>query len=237
MRAAMAFLAAATLLTVGDPGASAAHDTANSRAADRPIFYLEATGGYNLVHDQDLVNDRFLFDVVTVAEARYDPGYVLGGAIGMRLGRIVRMEIEGAYSQNDFDEIDWSDPFFKTGNFKTSGRISVLSVMFNTFADIPTGTRFTPFVGAGIGLLRVKLDDVADADGPLFDDELNGIGLQFGTGLGFAVTDALTLSLQYRFLAGWLLETIEPKQPALAGDDLGFGYAASSFRLGLRYHF
>ncbi len=216
--------------------------TGAAAAAKRGV-YLELHGGVNFVHTEDMEDYRVNLDWTVdrirpdpVAEARYQTGYAVGGAIGYRFNRMTRLEVEATYRRNDYDDIDWSVPAVKTGSFATSGEIAALALMNNFFFDIPTGGPVTPILGIGLGYVRVSLDDVADRDGPLFDEEIDGLGFQLGTGVGYAVSDHVTLSLEYRFFAALLLDSVTPRQAALT-HDLYMDYGSSNFRLALRYRF
>jgi opacity protein-like surface antigen len=149
-----------------------------------------------------------------------------GGAAGL----------EVTYGRNGFDEIDWSH-FSKSGSFETKGDVASLAFMANVFWDIDTGTRITPSVGTGLGVVQVTFDDLSDADGPLFDETETGLGFQLGAGLGYALTEALKLSLDYRFFVASVSPTADPGQPSIGGEEFNIEYTNSSFWLGLRYHF
>ncbi len=215
-------------LSIG--AASASADTANSA-------YFSLHGGLNLVHDEDLQDNFAVFGLKTVAAARYEPGYTVGGTLGYKATNFLRVELEATYRRNALDEIEWDDAEFKVGHFRTKGHISSLAIMSNLFFEFPTQGRLVPSVGFGFGLATVFLEDTGDSDGPLFDEKLVGPAFQAGVGLGYAFNDSLMLSLDYRFLAAWLPEFFHAEQPALASDDVSINYVTSAFRLSLRYSF
>ena len=67
------------------------------------------------------------------------------------------------------------------------------SIMLNAYYDIDTGTKFTPYVGAGIGMAHLKAKD---------DDWHNSkttFAWQAGAGVSYAMTDNLALDLGYRY--------------------------------------
>ena len=198
-------------------------------------FYVGLHGGPNITHDGD-VDEFFFFDSTTVGKAEYDSGYAVGGSLGYKSEHIWRVEIEVTYRRNGFDESDWSH-FSKSGRFETNGDVASLAFMANVFWDIDTGTKFTPSLGMGLGVAQVAFDDVSDADGPLFDETETGLAFQLGAGLGYALTEVLTLSLDYRFFVAFVSPTADPGQPGIGGEEFNMEYTNSSFWLGLRYQF
>jgi opacity protein-like surface antigen len=198
-------------------------------------FYGGLHGGMNITHDGD-VDEYFFFDSTTVGKAEYDLGSAFGGSLGYKSASSWRLELEVTYRRNGFDEIDWNH-FSKVGDFETKGDVASLAFMANAFWDIDTGTKLTPSLGAGLGVVQVTFDDVADADGPLFDETETGLGAQLGAGLGYELTEALTLSLDYRFFVAFVSPTADPGQPGIGGEEFDMEYTNSTFLLGLRYRF
>jgi opacity protein-like surface antigen len=216
------FVAAAALLSAADDAAAQG-------------FYLGLHGGLNITHDGD-VDEYFFFDSTTVGKAAYESGSAFGGSLGYESAGSWRMELEVTYRRNGFDEIDWNH-FGKDGSFETQGDVASLAFMANAFWDIDTGTRLTPSLGLGMGVVRVEFDDVSDADGPLFDESETGLGFQLGAGLGYALSEALTLSLDYRFFAAFVSPTADRDQPGIGGEEFDMEYTNSTVLLGLRYRF
>ncbi len=78
--------------------------------------------------------------------------------------------------------------------------------LVNAYLDIGTWHGITPFVGAGVGAANVKISDFTDigvstgsvASGSDYD-QWNFAWALYG-GLGFQVTDAMTVELAYRYL-------------------------------------
>jgi len=198
-------------------------------------FYAGLHGGLNITHDGD-VDEFFFFDSTTVGRARYDSGSAVGGSLGYKSPSSWRLELEATYRRNAFDKIDWSH-FSKIGSFETTGDVASLAFMANVFWDIDTGTKWTPSLGAGLGVVQVTFDDVSDADGPLFDETETGVGFQMGIGVGYALTEALTLSLDYRFFVAFVSPTADLGQPGIGGEEFNMEYTNSAFLLGLRYQF
>jgi len=113
--------------------------------------------------------------------ARGKNGWTVDLAAGRSLGPNVRGEAEVLYSQVDRKDAS-------TGKIKTVGGF------VNGYYDIDTGTKVRPYVGAGIGVAQVKLDQ-----GPSHGDD-TGFAYQLKTGVSFAVNDRLTAQLGYRYM-------------------------------------
>ena len=62
--------------------------------------------------------------------------------------------------------------------------------MLNAYYDIDTGTKFTPYVGAGIGMarLKAKIDDETD-----FSKSKTTFAWQVGAGISYAMTENVSL--------------------------------------------
>ena len=100
----------------------------------------------------------------------------------------------------------------------TKAKMENNSVMLNAYYDIDTGTKLTPYVGAGIGMARLK--------GSIKGDDANAskskttFAWQVGAGVSYAMTDNLALDAGYRYLR-WKevlplrLEDIQTRRDAL----------------------
>ena len=73
----------------------------------------------------------------------------------------------------------------------------VQTVMLNAYYDINTGTKFTPYVGAGIGYshLKAKIHDVDFSE----SKSDNNFTWQIGAGVSYAMTDNIALDAGYRY--------------------------------------
>jgi opacity protein-like surface antigen len=76
------------------------------------------------------------------------------------------------------------------GVYSNGPDMSVTTVLGNLYFDIPTGTAFTPYLGAGGGYGWAPVDGAPDKDG--FAYALMG-------GASYELTDSLALDVGYRF--------------------------------------
>ena len=184
------------------------------------------------------------------ATADFTEGYSFNFALGYVLGNGLRVEVEGGYIENCFEEMNvemlgtlelTNTP---TGKTKTAGEFSALTLMLNAYYDVDLGSNLMPYLGGGLGMARLssgrKLGEGAASGRILVDDDDYVFAYQVGAGLGYRISNGLiggnglTVSLDYRYLAS--LE--DPKfKGALTGNfvesEFGGHYIGGGIRLGL----
>jgi opacity protein-like surface antigen len=151
-------------------------------------------------------------------ELSFDSGFSATGALGHTLGRTGRVEAELGYRINDIDKLK-VDGLGTTANH---GEITTISLMGNAYWDFATGTDFTPFVGAGIGVANIE----AEIDQIGSDDD-TVLAYQLIAGGSIAVTENLHIDLQYRYFS-----TSDPDFDGLEAE-----YNTHNLMVGLRLHF
>lgn len=185
-------------------------------------LYLGGHGGLSLQSDSDLGVDGG-----PDAEASFSEGYTIGGALGYRFGlqKNLSLDVEGevTYRENDFDEIDLLGTSLDAG-----GDVSSLAFMGNIWLNLALGdSGFVPYVGGGIGATRIETNDVS-VTGFTLSDESDTVGAgQLGAGIGYRITENVSVSFDYRFLMS--------EEPEF--DDVEAENENHSLRLGLRYLF
>ncbi|MEO0501229.1 MAG: outer membrane beta-barrel protein [Pseudomonadota bacterium] len=140
-------------------------------AEDGP--YVSVFGGASFQLDQDS-------DSETAADidVDFDTGFVVGGSVGYRFDDVlpfggVRVELEGAYRENDADEVEVA-----TADVAFTGDNSSSSLLVNALIDFnPPIANVRPYLGIGIGGAGTESDVV-----------LTDAGLEFGgnTDINFA---------------------------------------------------
>lgn len=160
-------------------------------------------------------------------ESSYDMGFNVGAAGGYDFGP-ARVEGEVAYRQNDVDKL--RVPGFGTAS--GDGDVSALSLMANGFWDIETGSSVTPYLGAGIGVAQVSMNDVGAAGERLADDDDTVFAYQLAAGAAFELAPALALDLGYRFFA-----TSDPEFKDVDGVKFDSEYMSHNLSLGVRFQF
>lgn len=147
------------------------------------------TGGAGVSFAEDLDASRAGLDLTESV----DPGFLLSGALGYIYGPW-RVEGEVIYTQNDIDTLSVSGTT-TTGN----GNLSTLAGMVSAYFDLPVNARVVPYVGGGIGLADVSLNDLA-AD-RLFsaDDSETVFALQVRAGVTYQFSPQVEAAFGYRF--------------------------------------
>lgn len=72
------------------------------------------------------------------------------------------------------------------------------SLMINGYYDIDTGSKLTPYVGAGIGYAKIK--GKASSLEVSYSEDGNNFAWQVGAGVGYALNDKVSLDAGYRYV-------------------------------------
>lgn len=174
--------------------------------------YVGASAGLFIPHESDISSAD-----LGSGDLEYEVGFGFDLKAGINLYDF-RLEGEFGYKSADVDE--GTDAF---GSFDVSGvDITLFSFMFNGYYDFRTNTRLKPYVGAGIGLLNLELDDNG------FKSDDTAFGYQFTAGVALPVDRYLSLDFYYRFQGS-------ASDFETADDDIS--YTSSNINAGLRYNF
>lgn len=148
-------------------------------AAD-PGYYVSGAGGVTLPPDLTL-------NSTTLGKNHdsFGTGYTAGGALGYDYGNGWRLELSSLYQHNDVSRLNGAP---------ATGHLSSTSVMANATYDILPDAQFTPYVGAGLGVVNVG-------------GQVNGLtgrdwrpGYQAEAGLRTNVSANASLFGEYRFM-------------------------------------
>jgi opacity protein-like surface antigen len=163
MKAYKMILLAAAAMAFAGPAAQAAdlENTVPEDTYQAMGFYLRADAGWSFL-DWAGNND--------------DNGFVAGVGAGYRISDTIRTDLRVDYS----------------GGYKVTpgGDMSVTTVLGNLYFDVPTGTAFTPYLGAGAGYGWASIDNAKDKD---------GLAYALMAGVGVDITDNVALDVGYRF--------------------------------------
>jgi opacity protein-like surface antigen len=191
-------------------------------------FYLGGHGGLLLVDDSrndSSTEGRFIIEFDPGSHAAAVLGYNLADAFP-RIG-IGRIELEAALRRSDVDKVS-----FLEGPVSAGGKVRVESLMFNTFGEHRESLPWLPYVGAGAGVARLKMQNVSTLGGPVVDDDDTVFAWQAGAGLGYQAFRHLAFDLGYRYF-----QAVHPKFTDTAGFESRARYRAHSFILGARLMF
>ena len=151
-------------------------------------YYFHLFGGPSIpqaVHGVDESSAPSRDYVVTLK----NPGYLVGGAVGMRFSKNWRAEGEVAYRRYALDHVTY------TTSTALHGYADALSFMGNIWYDVPHGGRWTPYVGGGAGIARATYNNKNSG----FKASDNGFIFQLGAGVNWMMTDNIALDVGYRF--------------------------------------
>ena len=197
-------------------GVAACLFAANANAIELKQYMSAKLTYSDMSNDVNVSSDNFSFK--SDADDK-----VWGGSIayGIKAGA-VRTELElnmHDKAEKYQDENDW------TASLENN------SIMLNAYYDIDTGTKFTPYVGAGIGMAHLKAKvDFMDGDVP--GKSKTTFAWQAGAGVSYAMTDNLALDLGYRYNDyGDVTPEIEE------GVNAKFDSTSHEFLFGVRYTF
>jgi len=154
-------------------------------------IYLTPKAVYGAVYMND-VKYREKDDDYPVLGSEWDNTFGGSLAVGYDFSKtlLVRSELEYAIFTKAKGEPRSSE--FQSYNIQT--------LFVNVYYDINTGTKFTPYVGAGIGAGFIKTEGRADFDdGGTGSKTVTNFAWNLGLGLGYHIMNNVVLDIGYRF--------------------------------------
>ena len=145
-----------------------------------------------------------------------------GLALGYRTS-LFRLEAAGDYRQAEVSKFEALGASSSDGN----GNAGLLTLMANLYFDIPLGLPVTPYVGGGVGLGVVIVDE-SDATSPVIIDD-HGFAFAYNAmgGVSITLSEPLQVLVGYRFVGTSRVE--------LSGVAEGIGQA-SNFKTEIQAH-
>jgi OmpA-OmpF porin, OOP family len=164
-------------------------------------WYVGVDGGAMIVEDLKL-------DIGTSANAGSvdaDKGYDFGGVVGYDFGGF-RLESEVSYREADLENTNisaagiplTSGTTTRTGSFASAGDANALSFMVNGLLDFGDDDGIQGFVGGGVGVARVDVQNIV-ASPSWLDDSDTGFAWQALAGVRAPLSDSWDVGLKYRF--------------------------------------
>lgn len=196
-----------------------------------------------------------LFEVtpeLTVHDKNFESGNLFGGGIGYRANEWLRFDVTGEYrAETGFHGLDtWFDSGAGVTRFNDyTAKKSEWLLLANAYVDLGTWKGLTPYVGGGVGAARNTIHSFRDRgiDGfgsPTlgFADSASKWNFAWALhgGLGFEVTDQLSLDLGYSYvdLGDAETGTIRSYDGAATIQPMEFKRLTShDVKLGLRWEF
>ena len=146
-------------------------------------YYVGAGIGAALQRDADVSGTGIAATVNT------DTGLVGALSFGRAYGNGFRAELEVSGSKASVDTV--------SGASNSGGAVSSLSAMVNGLYDFKTGTALTPYVGFGIGVSRLRYDDVTPVGGGTLSERDTVFAYQGIAGISYDLGDNLALTSDY----------------------------------------
>ena len=173
-------------------------------AADEQLgIYVAPKVIYGLTYMKDFRYHDTLGDPDTSIGSDWDSTFGGSLAVGYDLSKKLNVPIRGeleyaAFSKAEAEGDPWNNGY--TNDFRQTNNIQTLFV--NVYYDINTGTKFIPYIGAGMGAGFIRTKGRVDWGG-----EINNTGSKtvtnfawnVGLGLGYQITNNIVLDVGYRF--------------------------------------
>lgn len=188
--------------------------------------YFGLAAGFNNISNGEATAPNRTPQAITF---KFNDGLAAGFTTGYRWGGF-RGEFEFTYRANGVKN-------FNSALFPLSGHQDDLSLMVNALYDFNTNTRFTPYIGAGIGATMLWWRDFANATSTRIVRDTGGTKLAFqaiaGVSYAFSSEWQATLDARYKGSSGHSFAGI-----ASSADDItGFKLRDTTIMAGLRYNF
>ncbi len=197
--------------------------TQPSSPAQGAGWYASANLGLAYAVDTEIEDSIENFDAFKVGPAA-------SLAVGYDTARRWRWELELARRENDVEIIDFN-PFI--GQFGSTGRVIAGSVMANGLYRFRPDKAVRPVIGFGLGASFTDYE-VTVLDGPAeglyLDDKASGPAFQAILGLDYALSEKVTLTIDYRSWITWDLKLRRPD-----GEPLETWHWTNTMSLGARY--
>ncbi len=159
---------------------------------------------------------------------KYNVGWGVSGSGGYAWGNGVRTEAEIAYRRSGVDNVtgDGSGP-------DNGGNIQNISFMGNVLYDFDTGTRYTPYVGVGIGTSLAGANDIKTVNFRALDSDRMEFAYQAIAGVSALLDHHWSATADYRYF-----RTTDPSfKSDLADHRATTENASHNIMVGLRYTF
>ena len=192
-----------------------------AKAESQPGWYI---GGGALL-PYEIKGDATLSNVTN--EVDYDAGWGLTGSVGYGFDFGLRTEGEIVYRHSDVDVVSGTGSAVNDG-----GGLHSWALMANALYDFDFGSRFTPYIGAGLGVAMVNADNMRSINADLLDDSRAVFAYQGIAGFEVDLDGPWSFTGDYRYFA-----TPDVKFDSAAGAKGEVENASHNIMLGIRYTF
>ena len=178
-------------------------------AAENTGFYFGVSGGYAIPQTMEISNPDKSADNFNTT---LDNGYLLGIKTGWNTPftrRIMAMEIEYNYINNDFDNKKIIPSPDNPGYYATlDGNMSIHALLFNLKARYPEGP-IHPYAGAGLGYAYASVGDITEREHGGLNVSIwpgesgGGFCWQLLAGVDIDIAPHMSLGIGYKYFAAY----------------------------------
>ncbi len=186
-------------------------------------WYFSAGAGLNMAPETTLKAGNGTY------KSDQNAGFGLEGEVGYGFGNF-RIGEEVGWLYNGVDTVKSA-----AGSSGGNGSLQAVPLMTNLHYDIPTGTRWIPTVGVGVGYVDVIADSIRGNGAGGISGNGWAPAAQGLLGLGYRVDDNLTIGADYRYLQ--TAEASIGESAALGGGNAKVGYQSHEVLVGFTYRF
>jgi len=165
-------------------------------------------------------------------ESQFDSGVGFGITLGRSFDQF-RGELEYSSRKNDIKSHSLNGGATLPGS---KGEAKSDAFMLNGYYDIDTNSAFVPYLGAGIGMAKVKFDDFGVAAIPdVLNDNESQFAYQFMAGGEYRFADTWGLFAEYRYFA--TADVDVNTSSATGGVSNSIAYKTNNILVGARFRF
>ena len=270
-RAARGRKAAAVVLTAAlgagiataiAPGAHAQRaDWADGRiyvGLNAPVMFIDDTDS-TTIGSQEAITGAGRHPYRANSTSEYDTGFKIAGVVGYEFVGGLRVEGELFFARAEVASVTYTDaPFVGRVPIDIEGTADQLGGFANLWYDVSTGSDWVPFIGGGLGFIRVDQGNLDYDSNTLFRAILTSspqppppqaplndvppisttdtvLAYHFGAGVGYRLNDNVILQAGYRLQAASDLEFTGSNEHGSVS--VTSGLRVHFLEIGIRYRF
>jgi opacity protein-like surface antigen len=163
-----------------------------------------------------------------------NPGYIIGGTVGVDWGNQIRTELELSHAHWNSDKYHHSSSDGIGGTNNNNSDVSASYLLGNAWLDLNQGSRITPYVGGGLGIGWANVNAFTELLGGGYHFNASGLAFQIGAGVRFNVNEHVVIDAGYRFK-----DIVGLNYAAASNGDVltDTSLASHNFQIGLTYQF
>lgn len=152
--------AAAACLALGGVASAQAQDDGWYMGLNMPLMFIDDTDSTS---SGSFSQPQGMVEYTATVRTEHDTGFKLGGMLGRQLGSGFRIEGEVFMARAEVSKLTHSSITVPALSFTLPGELPIpvsgtaeqLGAMVNLWYDFGTGDTWTPYVGGGLGFIRI----------------------------------------------------------------------------------